>query len=43
MIIYSTLSELAKRVICFHPDVDRFVEDNVFFRDEFMQLQALKH
>jgi hypothetical protein len=39
IITYSILSELAKRTICFHPGVDRFVEDHVFFRDKFMQLQ----
>lgn len=43
IITYSILSELARRTICFHPGVDRFVKDHVFFRDRFMQLQEFVH
>ena len=39
VITYSTLSELSRRAICYHPGVERFVKDYVSFRDKFMQLQ----
>ncbi len=36
---YSTISKLARQAICLHPDMKKFAEDYVLFRDKSLQVQ----